>query len=219
MATVVLAGCNQQQVADVLTDDSDDTMAEENMAADDMNDDEDMDDEEDEMADADDMDGEYAIDTEASTVGWFGTRIAGGHEGVVTVKEGVVSFEDGDITNITAVIDMTTIVSMGETQSEMLDNHLKSDDFFAVETYPTATIQSTSIDGNTVTADLTIKDETHPVTFDVIEEDGVYLAEFTIDRTLWGVVYGSDNFFDDLKDKAIKDEIEFDISVVLEANS
>jgi hypothetical protein len=41
-------------------------------------------------------------------------------------------------------------------------------------------------------------------------------AKITIDRTKWDIKYGSDKFFEDLADKAIKDEIEFDVTVVLE---
>jgi polyisoprenoid-binding protein YceI len=52
------------------------------------------------------------------------------------------------------------------------DTHLRSEDFFAVETYPEIRIVSTAIrprGGNdyTVTADVTIRDITKPVDFDV----------------------------------------------------
>jgi polyisoprenoid-binding protein YceI len=52
------------------------------------------------------------------------------------------------------------------------DTHLRSDDFFAVETYPEIRVVSTGIKpkgGNdyVVTADVTIKDVTRPVDFDV----------------------------------------------------
>jgi polyisoprenoid-binding protein YceI len=50
------------------------------------------------------------------------------------------------------------------------DAHLKSEDFFEVETYPTISFVSTSLDINpdgtgTITGDLTIKDITRPITF------------------------------------------------------
>jgi polyisoprenoid-binding protein YceI len=52
------------------------------------------------------------------------------------------------------------------------DNHLRSDDFFGAETYPDIRVVSTAIKpkgGNdyTVTADVTIRDVTRPVDFDV----------------------------------------------------
>jgi polyisoprenoid-binding protein YceI len=47
------------------------------------------------------------------------------------------------------------------------DNHLRTNDFFEVETYPTMTFKSTKVTENSVTGDLTIKNVTKPVTFDV----------------------------------------------------
>ena len=43
-------------------------------------------------------------------------------------------------------------------------------------------------------------------------------SEFSIDRTRWGIKYNSANFFQDLGDRAIKDEIYFDISIVANSN-
>ncbi|WP_286954471.1 MULTISPECIES: YceI family protein [Corynebacterium] len=68
------------------------------------------------------------------------------------------------------------------------DNHVKSDDFFAVEKFPELTFVSTGFDvdaqGNgTVTGDLTIKGVTKPVTLDV-EADGV--AEDPFGNTRFG---------------------------------
>ncbi|MEK4424214.1 YceI family protein [Solibacillus sp. FSL K6-1523] len=68
---------------------------------------------------------------------------------------------------ITFYIDTASIT----TKSEDRDNHLKSADFFDVETYPKITFKSTTIqksgDGYQVAGNLTIKDVTKPVTFDV----------------------------------------------------
>ncbi len=65
---------------------------------------------------------------------------------------------------IDAVIDASTI----NTSDAQRDGHLSSPDFFDVATYPTLEFKSTSIvasdDGFVVTGDLTIRDQTHPVT-------------------------------------------------------
>ena len=55
---------------------------------------------------------------------------------------------------------------------EQRDGHLRSADFFDVERYPTATFATTGVvaaagDRYTVTGDLTIRDTTRPVSFDV----------------------------------------------------
>lgn len=62
-----------------------------------------------------------------------------------------------------------------DTNEAQRDAHLKSADFFDVETYPTMTFRSTRIaavddDEYEVTGDLTIRDTTQPVTFKVTDE-------------------------------------------------
>jgi len=80
--------------------------------------------------------------------------------------------EAADLTDITtASIAFKFDVASINTHSEDRDNHLKSGDFFDTEKYPTIDFKSTSItkdgDDYKVTGDLTIKDVTKPVTFDV----------------------------------------------------
>jgi polyisoprenoid-binding protein YceI len=102
---------------------------------------------------------------------------------------------------------------------EKLDGHLKSDDFFGVESHPSASLVFTSVTASSknsydVTADLTIKGITNPINFTL----GVYgnkaNATLKIDRAQYDIKYGSGSFFDNLGDKAIYDE--FDLVVDLE---
>lgn len=93
------------------------------------------------------------------------------------------NLEDLSAASIAIDIETATI----NTKNEDRDNHLKSADFFDVENYPSIKFQSTSItksgDDYKVTGDLTIKDVTKPVTFDV-EYNGK-------GKNPWGVdVYG-----------------------------
>jgi hypothetical protein len=59
---------------------------------------------------------------------------------------------------------------------------------------------------------------THPVTFPAKMEikDGLVKADgkLIIDRTDWGIRYKSGKFFDNLKNQAISDSIEFNIKIV-----
>lgn len=84
--------------------------------------------------------------------------------------------------------------------SDRLDNHLRSEDFFEVATYPTARFVSTTIteggEGgatHTVTGDLTIRDVTKTITFPVTvaAADGKVSAstEFRLDRQEFGLSY------------------------------
>jgi len=83
--------------------------------------------------------------------------------------DATIVYDDKDITKSTvkASIDMTGI-DTGETAR---DNHLKTDTFFDVAKYNTATFVSTSVakggSGLLVSGNLTIKGITKPVTLDV----------------------------------------------------
>lgn len=72
-----------------------------------------------------------------------------------------------------AIIDFNVKVGSIDTNIEMRDNHLRSADFFEVETYPTMTFESTKIlatgkpDYYLLHGKLTIKDVTKDVIFDV----------------------------------------------------
>lgn len=87
------------------------------------------------------------------------------------------------------------------------DAHLRGDDFFKVEKFPEMTFASTSVEPTgdttaTVTGDLTMLGQTHPVSLDVTFNQagahpfsGKYVAGFsatgTLDRTQWGMEYGA----------------------------
>ena len=155
------------------------------------------------------------IDTEKSKVTWKGYKVTGSHEGTVDIKEGNLTFKDGKLTGGSFVMDMASIVSTdltGEYKGK-LEGHLKSDDFFGVEKYPTATLVFTSVKSTgknsyQVKGDLTIKGKTEKVTFDLSVYGSKATANLKIDRSKFDVRYGSPSFFDDLKDKAIYDEFD-----------
>ena len=64
-----------------------------------------------------------------------------------------------------------------------------------------------------VAANLTIKGNTSPITFDMEVEENLAEAKLKIDRTKFGITYKSASFIDGIKDKAISDE--FDLVVEL----
>jgi polyisoprenoid-binding protein YceI len=72
-----------------------------------------------------------------------------------------------------AAINFAIDVNSIDTDNEMRDKHLKADDFFNAGQFPTATFKSTSfrkISGNKykLAGNLTIRNVTKPVTFDVV---------------------------------------------------
>ena len=81
------------------------------------------------------------IKVDDSKVVWKGYKVTGSHEGTISIKSGSLVFDNEKLTGGEFVMDMTTIGATdleGEYKGK-LDGHLKSDDFFGVEKYPTAT--------------------------------------------------------------------------------
>ena len=131
--------------------------------------------------------------------------------------------ENGQLIGGTVEVDMSTIEGDDHRSDNNLINHLKGPDFFDVKKFPISTITITrveSINGENkkVTGNLTIKGITHPVSFPANMEvqDGIVKAngKLVIDRTKWDVRYNSGKFYDNLKDQAISDSIEFRIKIV-----
>lgn len=132
---------------------------------------------------------------EGSSVSWVGSKVSGKHEGGFENFEGEIVLVNDDPTasRVDVTIDMTSIWS----DDERLTGHLKSDDFFETETYPTATFSSTSIvesdEGYSVTGNLDMhgveKSITFPATITVGEGTVEAMAEFVIKRFDWNIEY------------------------------
>jgi polyisoprenoid-binding protein YceI len=108
--------------------------------------------------------------------------------------KGTATVADKKLTAIKVDIDTTSIY----TEIDKLTNHLKNADFFDVNEHPKATFESTKIEPAAegkvnITGNLTLLKATEPVTFlaDVDASDELKLAaDFTIDRTKFGMTYG-----------------------------
>jgi polyisoprenoid-binding protein YceI len=156
-----------------------------------------------------------------SNVIWKGYKVTGAHQGTIAIKSGHLNFNQDKLTGGKFTIDMSSISStdlQGEYKGK-LEGHLKSDDFFGVTKYPTASlvfkkVKSVSKNAYKITADITIKGKTEKISFNFSVYGNKANASLKIDRTKFDVKYGSTSFFDGLKDKAIYDE--FDLIVDLE---
>ncbi|MCK3685096.1 YceI family protein [Maribellus sp. YY47] len=163
------------------------------------------------------------VNKETSAVNWTGKKIGGSHNGAIQLKGGYFEFNNDQIVGGEVVIDMNSITNADLEDpgyNEKLVGHLKSDDFFGVEKYPTAKFVVTKAskfeDGKAkVTGKLTIKKSTEEITFDVVKSGNIYKALVEVDRSKYDVRYGSNSFFDNLGDKAINDIFTLDISLVL----
>jgi hypothetical protein len=170
-----------------------------------------------------------SVDLEKSKIAWEGGKVFtdSKHWGTVSIKSGSMSLESGNLHSGNLVFDMNSIVNedvKGEWNAKLV-GHLKSEDFFEVAKYPTSTVTVTksSVSGNTaqVEADLTVKDQTHPITFIAERKGDKIVGNVTFDRTQWGVQYGAKSTFSvsDLagkaKDKVIKDEISINFELAV----
>ena len=165
----------------------------------------------------------FIIDTKETVVAWTGSLVHGKSTGYVYISKGELMIEKGQLIGGTVEVDMNTIEDKNHGSDNAMVNHLKSPDFFDVKQFPFSTIaitgvESTNNENKTVTGSLTIKGITHPVTFPAIIEvkSGIVKAngKLVIDRTNWDVRYRSGKFFDNLKDQAIADSIEFNMKIV-----
>lgn len=148
--------------------------------------------------------GTWEIDPGHTRIG-FATR----HAMVTKVRgafndvtgEIVVDGENPDASTATVIVQMASI----DTRNAQRDEHLRSADFFDVESHPTISFRSTGVreasGGFVVDGDLTIKGVTRPVSFD-LELGGFGVdpwgnrkagatATATIDREQFGLTWNA----------------------------
>ena len=163
----------------------------------------------------------YNIETALSQITWTGREVStSSHYGTLDFVSGNFEISNGSIVNGEFIVDMTSINNQdmeGDSKAR-LEGHLKSDDFFSVESYPTAAISINSSelisDGKwNVSADLSIKGFTHPVNFEMISSEDGWSANLVFDRSKYDVRFRSGSFFENLGDKLIYDDIELSINL------
>lgn len=161
--------------------------------------------------------GALRIDTARSTFEVIGSKVTGSH--VIRFGEwsGYVDL-GAPLESTTARIDirMATV----EADVARLTRHLRTDDFFDVEQYPTARFETVAFapapEGSgeathLVTGRLTLRDTTQaitfPITLDVSEAEVRARAQFAIDRQRWGISYRG------MEDDLIRDQVvvRFDV--------
>ena len=169
--------------------------------------------------------GDYDIDPAHSRIG-FTAR----HAMVTKVRgsfgtfSGTAHIDDDPTRSTTALeIDAATFT----TGQEQRDGHVRSDDFLAVETFPSITFRSTAVeatdDGFRITGDLTVRDTTKSITVD-FESTGLAKDPFgnvragfegstTILRSEYGITF---NAALETGGVLVSDKIglEFDISAI-----
>ncbi len=156
----------------------------------------------------------YAADKAVSTVTWTGTKPGGSHAGNFKLSDGSLMVKEGAITGGSFVIDINSMdntdLAADTAQKHGLEGHLKSPDFFDAAKYPTAKFEITGVTTfkydsltmkdvimkdatHTINGNLTLKDSTKNVSFPakvtMSDAQVTAMANFNIDRTLWGMNY------------------------------
>ena len=164
----------------------------------------------------------FKVDTQKSIILWNGKKVTGEHSGTIKLAGGTLSLSGTKLAQGSFTIDMTTITST-DGAGARLEGHLKADDFFGVEKFPTANFVITKVTPAagklTVSGNLTIKGITKALSFPAtLAVKGNSLTAVAkgvkVDRTKYDIRYGSKSFFDSIGDKAIDDEFTLDITLV-----
>jgi rhodanese-related sulfurtransferase len=179
-------------------------------------------------------DGVRTVNSELSTIEWIGRNMNSTHRGTVRVARGSITVRDGGLSGGAISIDMNSITNTDIEDAvlrQLIEAHLKSDDFFDVERFPTAELvieSAVPVAGATpgstnynVAGRLTVKDANHGIEFPAIisaGSDGVLtaVAQIEIDRTRWNVLYGSGRLFRMLGKHLVNDMITLLVKIVAE---
>jgi polyisoprenoid-binding protein YceI len=176
------------------------------------------------------------LDVAASSANWTGKKLAGTHTGKVSFKDGAFEYKNNKLVKGEVNVDLTSITNEDLKDAEYnkkLVDHLKSDAFFDVEKFPTATFKITSLSeihnfvpgqpNLGVKGTLTIRGITKPLATKVFftpNETGFDVkGKLIIERTQYGLKYNAKKFLSmeklkEIGDKLIDDHFEVDLHLV-----
>jgi rhodanese-related sulfurtransferase/polyisoprenoid-binding protein YceI len=178
-------------------------------------------------------DGIYTLNTDESVIEWTGRNPNTKHYGTIQLSGGEIIVNGGDISG-SFEIDMTSIKNInleGNDLQPILISHLTSDDFFFVKMFPRALfslktarlIEKPDLSSPNFKVKGTLelrgikKEITFPATVNPLPEGGAVVeAHFDIDRTRWGIIYGSSRFFEHLGMHLVFDLISFELRLVVQ---
>ena len=160
----------------------------------------------------------YSLDTSHSRV--FFTVSHQGYtmmRGMFREFDGALMYDEDDLS--ASSVSMTIDAASVDMFHDGLNDHLRNDDFFGVETHPTLTFESSSVEdlGDSqlrIDGNLTILGQTHPVTLDAVHHQTGqvrggnvkvgFSATGSLDRTAYGMNFGT---------PVLGSEVSFDIQI------
>ncbi len=150
----------------------------------------------------------YTVDAKNSKVDFSGSKKGGYHPGYFPVKDGSVMVANGKITGGRFTIDVAGI-KVTDASGEKLESHLKATDFLDASKFADATFEIKSVkyknaETAVITGDLSLKGATSKISFETkvreISDTKLFAeANFSIDRTKFGINYGVGNVSSDVQ--------------------
>jgi len=173
------------------------------------------------------------IDLDNTKINWVGRKVTGEHTGTVNLSKGWVIVENDTLKSGLLVFDMNSIINTDIESPEWklkLENHLKNEDFFAVDSFSQAILKisgsqilsnTNSVNNLQIMADLIIRGITADISFPIALQasEGIFSAKgnVEIDRTVYGIQYKSVKYFPNVGDKLIDDF--FSINFILKTKT
>jgi polyisoprenoid-binding protein YceI len=168
-----------------------------------------------------------AVDVARSEIGWSGKSVSDVHTGKISLKKAELQFQNDKLTGGFFEADMKSITVTDITDPEdnkHLVDHIANEDFFEVNRYPSASFRITEVKpaGNDlyeITGLMKIKDRENKLSFQARvlpagESGRRATATISIDRTLFGIEYGSMGKPGSEKDWFIHNEFVLNVNVV-----
>ncbi len=165
---------------------------------------------------------QLSLDLEKSKIKWTGKKITNAsHWGSLSFSEANLDFDGDDLVGGKFIVDMNSM-SVDDIQGrgkQRLEGHLRNEDFFDVENHKEAILlfnERVPLNNGVyeVTGTLTIKGISNPVKFTLIPSGNNYSSNLTFDRTKFEITYRSGNFFENLGDRLINDDVELEVNLV-----
>ena len=176
-------------------------------------------------------DGIFEVDVETSVVRWTGRNLFNHHQGTIQLSGGRIEVQNGALKAARFTLDMNRIVCedlVDTAYNALLIRHLRDDDFFAVDRFPTAEFICERAEplqactpgtpNYTLHGAMTLRGVTQPFSFPAViaAADADHLtgqAQFELDRTQFGSQYGSGRLFAFLGKHVVNDHIHLHIKL------
>ncbi|WP_395743683.1 YceI family protein [Prosthecobacter sp.] len=175
--------------------------------------------------------GHFEVDTAASLVRWTGRSLFNHHHGTLRLSGGSIEVKNGTLQSARFTIDMNSIACedlVDTAFNAMLIRHLRDDDFFAVDRFPTAGFVCEHVTplpactpgtpNYTLHGTITLRGVSQPLSFPAViaAADSDHLtgqAQFELDRTQFGSHYGSGKLFAFLGKHVVNDHIHLHLKI------